>query len=243
MAKMEFGNREAIVSAETHSVPTQFKALAEVDSQGNLTEADFSMEYCQDEDNQAWIATSLNRMIQAVMDSTGSNYKATCGAYIDIDSAIDYYIFNCLINNTDGLDKNYLLDTYDGVKWYFAAYDMDGVLGAWYHGFAYSRGDGLCTFKNYSENHRLMYLIYTYDRARLCARYRELRNGALSEESVTYKVMNYAVNIPKANHDYEVLRWPEILGSDTNNIYQILSWYRLRCIALDAEITALESTL
>lgn len=243
MAKMGHGKYEAIVSAETHSVPTRFRALAAVDAGGNLTEQDFSVEYCADEGNQAWIAESLNRMIQAVISSTGANYADTCGAYIDIDSAIDYMVFNCLINNTDGLDKNYLLDTFDGKKWYFAAYDMDGVLGNVWHGRSYYRADGDCTFAGFEQTHRLMHLIYAYDRKRLCTRYRELRKGALSEEAVTHKLMNYAADIPKANRDYEVLRWPGIPGTGTNNVGQILNWYRLRCIALDAEITELERTL
>ena len=243
MARMGHGVHEAIVSAENHSAPTCFKALAAVDAGGNLTEQDFSVEYCANEKNQAWIAESLNRMIQAVISSTGKSYADTCGAYIDIDSAIDYMIFNCLINNTDGLDKNYLLDTFDGRKWYFAAYDMDGVLGNVWHGWNYYRADGDCTFEGFEREHRMMHIIYAYDRERLCTRYRELRKEVLSEEAVTYKLMNYAVNIPKANRDYEVLRWPGIPGTDTNNVSQMLHWYRLRCIALDAEITALESTL
>ena len=205
-------------------------------------EQDFSVEYCKDESNQAWIAESLNRMIQAVMGSTGANYADTCGAYIDIDSAVDYMIFNCLINNTDGLDKNYLLDTFDGEKWYFVAYDMDGVLGNVWHGRSYYRADGDCTFAGFEQTHRLMHLIYTYDRVRLCARYRELRKDALSEEAVTHKLVNYAAYIPKANRDYEVLRWPGIPGTGANNVGQTLNWYRLRCIALDSEITELERT-
>ena len=206
-------------------------------------EQDFSVEYCKDESNQAWIAESLNRMIQAVMGSTGANYADTCGAYIDIDSAVDYMIFNCLINNTDGLDKNYLLDTFDGEKWYFVAYDMDGVFGNVWHGKSYYRANGECTLAGFEQAHRLMHLIYTYDKARLCARYRELRNGVLSEEVVMYRLMDYAVDIPKANQDYEVLRWPSTPGTGTNSVNQILNWYRLRCIALDAEVTALESGL
>ena len=243
MAKMGHGKYEAIVSADLYSASTYFRALAAIDAGGNLAGQDFSVEYCADENNQAWIAASLNRMIQAVMDSTGARYADTCGAYVDIDSAVDYMIFNCLINNTDGLGKNYLLDTFDGRKWYFVAYDMDGVLGNIWHGMGYFRADGDCTFAGFEREHRMMHLIYAYDRTRLCARYRQLRSGPLSEEAVTYKLMNYAVNIPKANRDYEVLRWPGIPGTDTNNVSQMLHWYRLRCIALDAEITALESTL
>lgn len=242
MAKMGCGVHEAIVCAEG-GWPTLFKGPVSADVSGNLTGQDFSVEYCKDESNQVWIAESLNRMIQSVISSTGANYADTCGAYVDIDSAVDYMIFNCLINNGDGIGKNYLLDTFDGKKWYFAAYDMDGVLGNWWHGRAYTRADGDCNFAWFERDHRMMHLIYTYDRARLCARYRELRKGVLSEDAVTYKVMNYAISIPKANQDYEVLRWPGIPGTNTNNVSQILHWYRLRCIALDAEITALESTL
>lgn len=135
------------------------------------------------------------------------------------------------------------LDTFDGKKWYFAAYDMDGVLGNEWDGKSYYRPDSGCTFAWFEQTHRLMHLIYTYGKAGLCTRYRELRKTALSEESMAHTLMNYAVGIPKANHDYEALRWPGIPGTDINNVSQILHWYRLRCIALDAEITALERTL
>ena len=243
MAKMGYGKYEAIVSADTHSAPTFFKAPAEVDTDGKLKGIDFSVEYCKDERNQAWIAKSLNRMIQSVMSSTGASYADTCGAYIDIDSAVDYMIFNCLINNTDGLGKNYLLDTFDGKKWYFAAYDMDGVLGSAWHGKGYYRADDECTFAVFENTSRIMHLIHRYDRARLCARYRELRKSVLSEVSVEHKFVSYAVNIPKANCDYEVLRWHGIPGTNTNNVGQILNWYRLRCIVLDKEIAELEATL
>lgn len=242
MAKMGHGKYEAIVSA-VWGTPAGFKTLAAVDALGRLTGSDFSLEYYKEEESQSWVAQSLNRMIQAVINSTGTNYADTCGAYIDIDSAVDYMIFNCLINNTDGQQRNYLLNTFDGRKWYFAAYDMDGVLGDFWYGGNYYRADGDCNLAGFQNVHRLMHLIYTYDRARLCTRYRELRKGALSEEAVTHRMMNYAVGIPKANHDYEVLRWPGIPGTDTNNVGQILHWYRLRCIALDGEVTALERTL
>lgn len=242
MAKMGHGKYEAIVSA-VWGTPAGFKTLAAVDALGRLIGSDFSLEYYKEEESQSWVAQSLNRMIQAVINSTGMNYADTCGAYIDIDSAVDYMIFNCLINNTDGQQRNYLLNTFDGRKWYFAAYDMDGVLGNFWYGGNYYRADGDCNLAGFQNVHRLMHLIYTYDRARLCTRYRELRKGALSEEAVTHRVMNYAVGIPKANHDYEVLRWPGIPGTDTNNVGQILHWYRLRCIALDGEVTALERTL
>jgi hypothetical protein len=122
---------------------------------------------------------------------------------------------------------------------------MDGVLGISNSsdGQTHLSPTAGCTFKKFQDTHRLMHLIYTYDTARLCQRYKELRQNALSEFNVTQVVMNYCLTIPKAHHDYEALRWPGIFGTDTNNYAQMLNWYRLRCVALDKEITALESAL
>ena len=47
---------------------------------------------------------------------------------IDIQSAIDYYIFQDIILGTDGLAKNMILLNYDNkLKWYLSPYDMDAT--------------------------------------------------------------------------------------------------------------------
>lgn len=238
---------EAIVAAEQHSTATRFNGLVEPPNEdGEMYDADhsvvaFGMEYVTDEDDMQWLSTSLNNMISAVMDtySTTEERLETIDQYIDIDSAIDYMIFNCVVNNTDGLDKNFVLDTWDGVKWYFAAYDMDGTFGNNYDGKMYISANGGCTFARYAEVSRLMNILYTYAPERLKERYRYLRSEALSEANFTDMVWNYAVNIPNAAFHYEALRWPERPGTHTNNHEQILRFYSLRCAALDAEIETL----
>lgn len=49
--------------------------------------------------------------------------------YLDIPSAIDYYIFQYVIYGVDGLARNMMLLTYDKVKWYISPYDMDNTFG------------------------------------------------------------------------------------------------------------------
>ena len=50
------------------------------------------------------------------------------GETIDIQSAIDYYIFQDIILGTDGLAKNMILLNYDNkLKWYLSPYDMDAT--------------------------------------------------------------------------------------------------------------------
>jgi hypothetical protein len=61
----------------------------------------------------------------------------------------------------------------------------------------------------------------------------------MSEENVALTFENFMVDIPRAVLNKEVEQWPLIPGTNTNNLTQILDWYRLRVQALDAEIEAL----
>lgn len=238
---------EAIVAAETHSVPTQFNGLVEDPNEdGEMYDTNhigvaYSMEYVTDDEDMLWLSASLNTMIGAIMATynTPEECLETIGQYIDIDSAVDYMIFNCIINNIDGLDKNFLLDTWDGVKWYFAAYDMDGSFGNNWDGKSYIPIKGGCTFAEYANTSRLMRILYDYAPDIIKARYQELRKKALSEASFTDMVWNYTINIPDSAFNYETVRWPSRPGTHTNNYEQILRYYSMRCTALDAEIETL----
>ena len=137
-------------------------------------------------------------MINACINSTGTSFIDAVNDYIDIDSAIDYYIFTCLLTGTDMVDKNYILVTFNGTKWYFSAYDLDTTFGNYYDGTKYYKVGESPTFVSYSNSHRLMYLIYAYAKERLKSRYNELRSGVLSEANVFYMFENFINQIPKA---------------------------------------------
>lgn len=233
MFNMGDGARECIVCAETHCNTTNFKALCVGD------DSDFEFEYVPDEDNRQWAVDSLNNLIQTTILSTGTNYKETLEPYLDIDSAIDYFIFTCLICGADMTDKNYLLATFDGVKWFFSAYDLDTTFGNHWNGKSYYTVAAKPTFKSYEAQHRVMHLIYDYDTERLKTRYTELRNTVLSEANVMDVFSNFMVNIPKALKDEEVKIWPLLPGTDTNDLVQIMTYYKLRCEILDKEISEL----
>ena len=246
MARMGGGDRECIVSTDYSTTQAQyFKGLPTMQPSGDGDGAqDFEIEYISDEDDDSWVLPSLTTMISAVMNSTGANYKITCQDYIDIDSAIDYFIFTVMFGNSDGIGKNYLLDTYDGVKWYFNAYDLDNMFGLYnvkelqdhYKPTDY-------TFSLKQNEHRMFHLIYTYDKQSLCDRYEQLRKGVLSESNVWYILSNLALNIPKAALDYESIRWSGVRATYTNTIEQILNWYRIQCAERDKEIEAIRESI
>lgn len=230
MFGMGDGSTEAIICAETHTDATRFRAVAKVDG------SDFELEHVSDEDNADWVAESVNRLINAC--NASSPDMATIGKYVDIQSAIDYCIFTCFVEGTDIYSKNYILGTYDGVKWFFSAYDLDTTFGNHWTGKSYGKHTVL-SFANLGSNHKLMKLILENHTEELACRYKELRADILSEGNLLYLLTNFVCNIPHAAYDMESVVWPEIPGTSSNNISQIMEHMRLRLTWLDAEIIAM----
>lgn len=236
MLSMGDGAAEYMVTAEQHNMRTAFRqaiTLEELQS-----EQYFAIEHAPDGVEDQTILDSLNNLINACING-GENYRETVEQYMDMDSAIDYFIFTCLLCGGDITNKNYILATYDGVKWFLSAYDLDSVFGNYWDGKSYNEASHTPMFINYSNMNRLMKLIYTYDKEALKSRYKELRETVMSEENVMYTFYNFVAKIPKALYDEEVKMWPGIPGTQTNNLSQIMDFYRLRVKALDAEIEAL----
>lgn len=232
MFGMGTGTNEAILCADKHVAATQFKGTATLDG-------DFELEYVTDENDAAWVTTSLNRLITACMQSDGSDLDTTVAQYLDWDSAIDYYIFTCLLKGTDMTDKNYLLSTYDGVKWFFSAYDLDSVYGLKDDGSQFFGADDGVSFYDYATVHRVMNLIYTRKKAALKVRYAELRSGVMSEDSFITTMENFGGSFPEEAYAADRKRWPGLSLTSVNNANQIRDWYRRRVAWLDAEINAL----
>lgn len=236
MFGMTNGERECILTAETHAKGTQFAEEAKVDA------TDFEMEYVPDEENTQWVKDSVNTLIRAVMNFSGTTaveVETALSPYLDIESAVDYFIITCMFALTDNLDKNYILMTFDGVKWAFSEYDLDTAFGNRWDGKTYYSPDSVTTFKGFANTHKLMEILYKYYKDKIKARYAALRKNVLSEANVQMTVANFLVDIPKGLLDQEVVLWPKIPGTNTNNMSQILNWYRLRCIKMDAEMDAL----
>jgi len=241
MANMGHGDSECILSTNYSSTQAEyFKGLAtmEEDEGGYL---DFEVEYASEEFEQSAILESINTMLAKVIN-THSDYKNEISPYIDFDSAIDYYILCAVIDNLDGIGKNYLLQTWDGVKWYFCAYDLDMILGNINsRGNVYGAPTRGGSFSSLADKHRMFHIIYTYCRDELIARYKYLKTSALSESNVGAVFGRFMIEIPKNVYDYETLRWPQTTGTSLKTYDQICNWYRLRLQYLDDEIHDLEA--
>ena len=214
-------------NADSQARKTNFKAEAAVDG------SDFELEYAPDEDNTSWVVESINRLIKACNTSTPD--LDTIGKYVDIQSAIDYYIFTCFVEGVDATDKNYILATFDGSKWFFSAYDLDTTFGNHWNGKSYYKHNQL-SFADYARTHKMMEIIHDNMYSELVARYKELRADILSEANVLHLFSNFVCGIPSAAYEQESNIWPEIPGTKSNDINQIMELIRLRLEWLDKEM-------
>ena len=194
---------------------------------------------------------SLNTMIQAVVNSTGkddknTNYKKVSAQYLDYDSVVDYMIFSSLINAVDGVGKNWLLVTYDGIKWFFSAYDLDTTWGNWCPdsknpNLLWRPDEGSPSLKGWNGYNRAMHMIWTYDPQRLIDRYEYLRSTVFSEENVYREFLSFIRKIPMnaIEADRRLFR-TEPNGLD---FAQIENWYRLRVKKMDKQIEDLKASI
>lgn len=228
---------EGLLSAENHSDPTRFKAT--ITEQELLAGTSFEVEYATDESDVGWMATSISQAISAVMSATSASDAETINQYIDIESVIDHYIFACLIGGSDITDKNYLLATYDGTKWYMSEWDLDTTFGNNWTGGSYNFANSFPTFADYAAQSDLMKYIYTYQKPVLKARYTALRASTMSESNVMRQFYNFSAVIPKGLKDIDFKKYPLLPTTDTGTVAQAVEWYSQRCKVLDAEIASL----
>lgn len=230
MLGMDGTGQQAILCAErdNNNKATLFRGLATFTEDPNTGEPDFSVEYSSD-DQTDWVLESLNRLIVEVMNSDGTNITNVISQYLDWDSAIDYYIHAVLTANYDGRHRNYLLSTYDGVKWFFTGYDMDVVLGLRAMGAYFYPAYEDMDFKGLASNHKLFGLIWKYMRPQLRARYEELRGSVMSVENVANMFVEFVADIPLPVYIDDVRLWNDIPSSSANNLAQIITYYDLRC--------------
>ena len=233
MFGMGSGTKEAIVTADNQAVDTAFKTETLLDAEG------LELEYSSSGFNATQVKDSFNNLIKACINSNGGDLDTTVAQYLDWDSAIDYYIFCVIIKGGDMIQKNAIYATFDGVKWYFSAYDMDTTFGLAFDGSALDRAVSNVTFVEAAESHRVFELIKRFKTNELKARYNELRENALSETRICQYFENYAWDISSPLLVEEVKRWPSVRGSAVNGIDQICRWVRQRLEVTDKWIEAL----
>ena len=195
------------------------------------------------------IKTRWNEVINFVRTSSDVEFKANLGEYFDVESLIDYNIFMLVCCGLDGMGKNQLYFTYDGVKWLASAYDLDSTWGLYTDG-------GSIVAPNYS---RYLYEDYAFDREgnllyyrleklfpeEIKARYAQLKTGALSMGNIIGKFEHFMQTCSKdlVAEDYAPTTangaFAGIPSQTTNNLQQIRNFIASRYPYCDEYVSLL----
>ena len=232
MAKMPKKSKDKYAIIDTIWTP-QGAFLKET----NLKDDQMELQFCSTKDT-TWAKDSVNELIRAVIASYNSvdDFNKAVSPLLDIDSAIDYYIFSVLVDNDDGIFRNYLLQTFDGKKWYFAAYDLDSIFGRTpdflEHMPAKSdtndwRDHGV-TFENVTTANRLMYQLWKFYKDEILKRTKALVDGVMSDSAVDTAFVDFVRHIPLKAFDAELDVWPYTPNTSVDNVNRIGRWYMQR---------------
>lgn len=216
--------QQAILCADGSGDAVGFKGLADFTN-------DYELEYSSD-DESAWVLESINRLITAVMNSDGTNIEYGITPYIDWDSVIDYMIHTVLTHGYDGIYRNFILATYDGVKWFFSAYDMDTTYGAASLGKYFIAPTGH-DFAYMASRNKLFELVWKYMRPQLRTRYKAIRESVMSEMNLALEFYNFSAKIPLTILLDDLRMWKRMPSTSASNVHQILEFYRLRIALAD----------
>lgn len=189
--------------------------------------------------NSDAVKESLNALIGFVMEKDGDSFKAGIGAFLDVQSAIDYFLFSYVVCGLDNLAQNMLLGTYDGKKWYCGQYDLDSTFGLWWDGGSFVGADYACP-EDYQEAYSLLWerILANYTEE-LKARYKVLRGGVFSFGNMVTAFERFMDGIGGAMYEEDLEVYPGIPSGDSNNIRQIRSFIRDRLSYVDGKMAVL----
>lgn len=129
MFGMDNNGNEAVYCCEVQTAAGQFRQEVLAD------ESDWSLEYPDTDEVNASVLTGFNNLVRVVRDTTDDEFIAQLPTVLDVEAAIDYYLFCYYFAALDQLGKNMIMVTYDGgATWIPSAYDNDSTWGSQWDG-------------------------------------------------------------------------------------------------------------
>lgn len=155
------------------------------------------------EENDATLE-KMNRLFAFILNSTDEEFRDHFTEYLDLDAALNYYVFSDIAYLKDNLGKNMLIATYDGSKWFLSLYDLDSSWGTETNGKALFHYEEELLDLSRSN---LFARLETCFPTELAQRYFELREDVLSNENILDTFRSFREEIPPLTFVKEYIRW------------------------------------
>ena len=146
----------------------------------------------------------FTRVADFILNSSDEDFKAHFDEYLDLDSALNYYILVEFAYLPDNRGKNMLMATYDGKIWYPSLYDLDTSWGASCDGLQLYDYENEATSFSANNLGRRLEKLFPQE---LHDRYFALREEILTKDHVLDLFYTFEKGISQASRDRETQRW------------------------------------
>ena len=179
----------------------------------------------------SWVLASLQTIYTAIQmpETTNEEIAAKTSASeacVDVDSVIDYALINNILGITDNLGKNQLIGTFDGVKWFMSAYDLDTAFGNYWEGKSYLSATS-DVGSNY-KNNGLTFTVTNLFADRFNTRRRYLLENIFTLNHIMEEIYNFYVFIPSELLNAESVLYPSMPNANDNGLKQIHDYLEKR---------------
>lgn len=177
-----------------------------------------------------------------VRTSDDATFTSQLSQHFNINSLLDYYIFCYLCCDIDGLGKNQVVCSYDGGNtWIYTLYDLDSTFGLYWNGSKLVSSTYRCpedyetyaTNKANGEYNLLFEKICRLFPSELYTRYRELRQGVLSNTNLISEFKAFKNHLPDEYYTRDGEKWTDIPSKDITSFEQIQTFINERCTYVD----------
>ena len=206
--------KQYTIEAEQHSKATAFKE--------NITEFNEDVFDVEAGTKSEAALKHIQDTIAFVKDSSDEEFRKKFGEYFDLDSTLDYIVCCFYFGAVDNLDKNMLLVTYDGKKFYPSMYDLDTTYGTHFDGTEKDPYD-----TRYDNEDSLLWnrFINIFSNE-VAQRWFDLRKDIFTKEATMKEFRDFYNSIPEESWQKEKARWGEdrLPGFGLNQIEEFLDF-------------------
>ncbi len=179
-------------------------------------------------DEHRW--ENLSGFVSFVVDNSGTSFNDGIREWLDMDNAIDYFIFINMIYAEDNTGKNvYTVKNQKGEPYYFLPWDLDGVFGNNWEGNRIDVTDKVLTNRLYDK-----LLDAPFFKTNLKERWSDLSGSILSVSALKEKFAeNYELLLSNGVYERETINPDLTQNYKITEIDYIHRWIERRHLFLD----------
>lgn len=189
----------------------------------------FQMKYPFENYNAHW--EGIYQLVALASNEDDKDFVDRIEQHLDLDNAIDYFLFVNLLRATDNLGKNFFLARYtQDTPYFFVPWDLDGVLGCIQDAKPIATTDDILSNALFD---RLLASNPANYRVRLKARWEQLRTNLYSDEMLIDRLNEtYTFLDSQGIYERDALVWPRVKDAELDFAYT-KNWLKKRLQFLD----------